>query len=47
MPRLEWIAKTLADRWDHIFRQREDADPYRVYVVTTPAMYFDRLRAPF
>lgn len=47
MPRLEWIAKTLADRWDHLFRQREDADPYHVRVVVTPAEYFDRLRAPF
>jgi hypothetical protein len=47
MPRLEWILKMLADRWDHLFRQREEADPYRVSVIVTPATYFDRSRTPF
>lgn len=37
----------LAHRWDHLFRQRLDADRYRVRVVSTPAEYFDRARAPF
>lgn len=47
MSRFEWILKTLADRWDHLFKQREDADPYRVQVIVTPSAFFDRLRAPF
>lgn len=47
MPRLEWIVKNLGDRWDHLFRQHENADPFRVTVVVTPSAYFDRLRAPF
>ena len=39
--------RALADRWDHLFQQRLDADRYRVRVVSVPAMYFDRSRVPF